>query len=128
MNNDVTEIATLTGVSVAINAVYAIQHGKNAVVTVVAGGFLFISLALVGGITGRYDLARALAAVFLLASALLHGMPLADTAVAISKGAKGTTPASVNTANAANSATINSPHSVPINIPTGPAHGPSLLP
>lgn len=87
MNGDVSQLATLTGVSVAINGVYAIQHKSNAVVTVVAGGFLFLGLVLIGGITGRYDLARALAVVFLLASALLHGVSLVDSVTKTTKGA-----------------------------------------
>lgn len=77
----------LTGVSVVMNTLYAIQHKGNAAVTVVAGGFLFVALALIGGITGRYDVARALAVVFLLSSALTHGIPLIESATKITANA-----------------------------------------
>lgn len=68
----------LTGTSVAINATYAVQHKGNAVVTVVAGGALLIALVLIAGITGRSDISKALAIVFLLSSALLHGVPVVE--------------------------------------------------
>ncbi len=90
MNDDVSEIALLVGVSVAINAVYAIQHKGNTVKTVVAGGLLFVAMSLIGGITGRYDVAKALAVVFLLASGITHGIPLANGAVALATNAHST--------------------------------------
>lgn len=93
MNGDVSGLAMLTGVSVAMNTVYAIQHKGNAAVTLVAGGFLFIALTLIAGITGRYDIARALAVVFLLSSSITHGIPLIDSATNITKNAHTNPPA-----------------------------------
>lgn len=96
MNSNVSELATLVGVSVAVNATYAIQNGKNAVVTIVAGGFLFVSLVLIGGLTGRQDIARALGAVFLLSSALFHGIPLVESVTQLVSNAHATNAPAAN--------------------------------
>jgi hypothetical protein len=76
MMNDSTQLALVCAVSVAINSVHAIDAGKEPILTVVAGGLAFVALSAFGGVTGRYDVAIAVALVFLVSAIVLRGLPL----------------------------------------------------
>ncbi len=76
MNDDVSHLAVVCGITVAINAVSAISRGKDPVVTVVGGGLGFVGLSVVGGLLGRMDVATAIAYVFLVSAAAFRGVPL----------------------------------------------------
>lgn len=88
MSQDATQLALVTGASVVVNTVSSIQRGKDPVVPIVAGGVVFVGLALFGGLTSRYDLSIALAWVFFLASFLFRGMALLKTSNTIATTAK----------------------------------------
>jgi uncharacterized membrane protein len=77
--DDVTSLILICGIATAVNTVYQIQNNKNGVTTGLAGGLVFVSLAVLGGLTGRYDIARAFAWLFLLSAAILHGIPLVNS-------------------------------------------------
>jgi len=74
--NDSTQLALVCAVTVGINSVYAIDRGKDAIVTVVAGGLAFVGLSAFGGLTGRYDVAIAVALVFLVSALVMRGLPI----------------------------------------------------
>lgn len=76
MDTDVSHLALVSGVMVAINTVSAMKAGKEPIVPVIAGGLSFVSLAIVGGLLNRMDLATAIAYVFLVSSLFLRGVPL----------------------------------------------------
>lgn len=87
MNNDVSTLALVSAVTVAINAAYTIQKGGDGVISVVAGGVSFVALATFGGLTGRMELATALAYVFLIAALFIRGLPLiTSTSALVTKG------------------------------------------
>jgi len=79
MNGNASHLALVCGVTIAINTVASIASGKEAIVTVVAGGTAFVGLAMLGGLTGRYDLATAVAYVFLVAAIIMRGLPIIKT-------------------------------------------------
>lgn len=79
MNGDISHLALICGVTVAVNAVSAIQRGKEPIVTVIGGGVGFVGLAVFGGLSGRMDLATAVAYVFLVSALVLRGIPLIRT-------------------------------------------------
>lgn len=83
MNGDVSHLALVSGVTVAINAVSAINRGKEPIVSIVGGGVAFVGLAVFGGLTGRMELATAVAYVFLIAALVLRGLPLIRTSTAL---------------------------------------------
>lgn len=79
MNADISHLALVCGVTVAINTVSAVQRGKEPIVTVIGGGIGFVSLAVFGGLVGRMDIATAVAYVFLVSALVLRGLPLVRT-------------------------------------------------
>lgn len=88
MNDDVSHLALVCGITVAINAVSAMSRGKDPIVTIVGGGLGFVSLSVVGGVIGRMDIATAVAYVFLVSAAVLRGIPLIRTGTALATNAK----------------------------------------
>lgn len=75
--NDSSQLALVCAVTVAINGVYAAStEGKEPIVTIVAGGLAFVGLSAFGGLTGRYDVAIAVALVFLVSALVMRGLPL----------------------------------------------------
>lgn len=88
MNDDVSHLALVCGITVAINAVSASSRGKDPIVTVVGGGLSFVGLSVVGGLVGRMDIATAVAYVFLVSAVVLRGIPLVRGFSAIATNAK----------------------------------------
>lgn len=84
MGNDALNLAMIVSVSTLVNTVHAIQtqgaknpkQRGNPVTTALAGALTFVALATFGGLTGRYDLAKAVAVLFLVGALVMHGIPL----------------------------------------------------
>ena len=91
-NGDVSHLALVCGVTVAINGVSAATRGKDPIVTIVGGGLSFVGLSVVGGLIGRMDIATAIAYVFLVSALVLRGIPLIRTGTALVTGSKSAGP------------------------------------
>lgn len=85
MAGSVLSLAMVSGTATVINTVYAIKKGNNAVTPMLAGGLEYVALSVVGGLTGRYDVATALAWLFLVSAIVNHLGPLIDTTSSVVK-------------------------------------------
>jgi hypothetical protein len=85
--SDATTLATVVGTATAINTVYAIQKNRDAAPVLVGSGILFGCLVLTGELTQKWQLAVALAWLFLIGSFFAHGVP-AITSLASAASAK----------------------------------------
>lgn len=85
MAGSVLSLAMVSGTATVINTTYAVKKGNNAVTPLLAGGLQYVALSVVGGLTGRYDVATALAWLFLVAAIINHLAPLIDTTNAVVK-------------------------------------------
>lgn len=79
MAGSVLSLAMVSGTATVINTIYAVKKGENAVTPLLAGGVEYVALTVVGGLTGRYDVATALAWLFLVAAVINHLGPLIET-------------------------------------------------
>lgn len=83
MAGSVLSLGMVSGSATIINTVYAMKKGENAVTPLLAGGLQYVALSVVGGLTGRYDLATAIAWLFLVGAIINHLGPLIDTTNAV---------------------------------------------
>ncbi len=83
MAGSVLSLGLVSGLATTINTTYAIKKGNNAVTPLLAGGVQYVCLSVLGGLTGRYDVATALAWLFLVAAIINHLAPLIDTTTSL---------------------------------------------
>lgn len=83
--SDVTQLTLVVGSAALINSVANVKENRDPVPPIVASGVMLGSLALFGELTRRFDLAIALAYVFLIASIVMRGIPLIRTTTSIAR-------------------------------------------
>jgi len=76
MANDATQLSLVVGSAALINTVYAVQRGNDGVTPLVGAGVMFGGLAIIGGLTNKWELPIAFAWVFLIASLVARGIPI----------------------------------------------------
>jgi len=120
---DATSVGLLTGTSALINTVYAVQNKRDPIPILVGSGVMFAGLTLVGGLTGKWQLASAFAWVFLIASLLTHGTSLIRTVDGLAN-AKAPISTRTTTADRPNGTTGFTGKGVPIYVPKPTIPGP----
>lgn len=81
--DDFSSLLLIVSTSAVVNGVALQKAAKPVTPSILAHGLMLLGLAIFGGITGRYDFARALAVLFLISSLAFRGKALIDQATSL---------------------------------------------